>query len=361
MKLQLPKEDDGFRVVPQKICGTDCYLITPNIDVVWSENNLIFRSVVVDTNGNVLSSGFKKFFNLDEKPSCYPNPRNFRDWIVEEKIDGSTVIVSYINGQINMRTRGTVSYETQENAKDFELLLEQHPQIKTFLTENTHTSLLFEIVTPNNVIVLRPDKIKFYFLAAIDNTTLQMVNSHQLTEIWRRLGCPLTPKRYQFDDLEDILKIYNHIKQWTGTEGIVVTYNNGQNKVKLKTDWYNWIHKIKSELNSEKNLIELYVDSGMPDAKLFFDQIEQRADYELARGLQSEIDRICVIGDKVKYDIENMKEFVSSIRGFKNRKEQAEHVITSYSDRSSFVFSLLDKSQLSKDQLFKMMIKQLNC
>jgi len=52
-----------------------------------------------------------------------------------------------------------------------------------------------------------------------------------------------------------------------------------------------------------------------------------------------------------------MKDFVASIRKFETRKQQAEYILLNYkmSNRSQFVFSLLDGKELTKEQLIKLM------
>lgn len=361
MRVHLPTEEGCFNIISNTFCNLECYLITPQIDAKWNKNNLFYRSLITDKEGNVLSSGFPKFFNYGEKPDCYPDPENFNDWKIEEKIDGSLLIADYVNGQFSMRTRGTVSYSSQENAKDFELLPEKYPEVVDFLKENQHLSLLFEIVTPNNVIVVRPQQVEFYLIGAINKNEMRVASSHDLLEIWREIGPIYTPHIYNFIDTKDLSKIAENIKHWRGKEGIVISYNNGQNRIKLKSDWYLFIHRVKSQLNSENNLIEYYVDSGMPKYLDFYKKVETEFDYEIALQLTSQINKICTAGEKVKMLIENMKEFLSSIRGFQNRKQQAEHIIDTYgsANRASFVFHMLNGKELTKEHIIKLLHQNL--
>jgi T4 RnlA family RNA ligase len=356
MKIDFPKEKDGFKYHSHEFCGLDSFLIIPEIDAKWNKDNLCYRSLIIDKEGNVLSSGFPKFFNYKEKPDCYPDPKKFQDWTILNKMDGSLLIADFVNGVFSMRTRGTATYKNQKNYKDFELLPQKYPKITEYLKCNQKYSLLFEILTPNNVIVIQPKEIDFYFLGAVNKETLQMVNGEELLTMWRQIGCPLTPEQYVFNSFIDIETLYEMIKQWKGKEGIVLLYNNGQNRIKLKSDWYCFIHSIKSQLNSESNLIEYYVESGMPDYDVFYKKIETEFDFELAQQLNHLILKVCNVGNEAKDIIKNMNEFVLSIRNFENRKDQAQHIISTYGklERSSFVFSILDGKQLSKNQLIKL-------
>ena len=354
MKVHLPIEEGYFNIVPNKFCGLDCYLITPKIDAKWNKNNLFYRSLITDKEGNVLSSGFPKFFNYGEKPECYPNPEDFTDWKMEDKIDGSLLITDYVNEKFSMRTRGTVSYSSQENSKDFELLVEKYPKVVEFLKENQHLSLLFEIVTPNNVIVVRSQQIEFYLIGAINKNGMCVVSSSDLVDIWRKIGQMPTPQSYNFLDTNDLSKIAETIKNWKGKEGIVISYNNGQNRIKLKSDWYLFCHRVKSQLSSQNNLIEYYVNSEMPEYEVFYKKIETEFDFEIALQLKNEIKKICNSGEKAIGYVDNILEMVYDIRKVESRKEQAEMIKRNYKENSAYAFSILDNKSLSKIQWIKL-------
>lgn len=357
MKIKLPIEEGYFNITPNMFCGLECYLITPEIDAKWNKNNLFYRSLIVDKDENVLSSGWPKFFNYGEKPECYPNPENFNDWRYEDKIDGSLLIADYVNGQFSMRTRGTVSYITQENSKDFELLPEKYPKVVEFLKQNQHISLLFEIVTPSNVIVVRPKQLDFYFIGAIDKNKMCVVSSEDLTVIWRNIGQMSTPQAYNFLNTNDISKIAEHIRYWKGKEGVVVCYNNNQNRIKIKSDWYCFIHRVKSQLNSTDNLIDFYIDNKMPSSDDFYKIIETEFDFEIAIQLKDQIEKICNDGEKAKKCIDNILEIVHDIRSVETRKEQAEMIKRNCGENSAYAFSILDNKEITKIQWFKLIKK----
>jgi hypothetical protein len=353
MKVSLPIEE-YFNIVPNKFCNLDCYLITPKIDAKWSADNLFYRSLITDKEGNVFSCGFFKFFNYGEKPECYPDPEKFNDWKCEEKKDGSLVICDYVNDQFSMRTRGTVSYATQENAKDFECLPQKYPKVVDFLKENQHLSLLFEIVTPNNVIVIRSPQIEFHLLGAINKNSMTIVSSSDLLEIWRKIGPISAPETYNFLDTNDLSKIAESIKYWKGKEGVVVSYNNGQNRIKIKSDWYRFCHQVKSQLSSTKNLIDYFIEKEMPYFEDFYKIIETEFDFEIAVQLKDELEKICEAGEKSKKYIDHILEVVHDIRTVKTRKEQALMIKRNFKENSSFVFSVLDGKIINKEQWTKL-------
>jgi len=138
MKIILPTNSDRFRVTPGTFCGVNSFHIIPEIDAKWTKEKLFYRSVIVDEKNKVLSCGFPKFFNYGENIECYPPLEGFKDWEIYEKIDGTLLIADYVNKQFNMRTRGTFSYKTQKNFKDFEKLIEICPEVVNFLENNAH-------------------------------------------------------------------------------------------------------------------------------------------------------------------------------------------------------------------------------
>jgi hypothetical protein len=357
MRVKIPNEEDGFRVSSCEFCGVKGKIIIPGLDAKWNKNNLFYRSLIVDEEGSVLSSGWPKFFNQNEKPDCYPSPEIYKDWCIQEKLDGSLLIADYVNGQFNMRTRGTASYVTQENASDFEQLRKKYPNVVSFLQHNSHISLLFEIVTPNNVIVIRPKEIEFYLIGAINKIGMNVISSSDLTEIWRLIGCPPVPRVYQIEQLQKISVVAEMVKSWKNAEGVVISYNNNQNRIKLKSDWYCWLHRIKSQLSSESNLIEYYVQNSMPVYEVFYEKIKAEFDFEIAEQLKDTLIKITKAGEQVNKVIEDMKDFVHSIRKIETRKQQAEFITTAYknTNRTQFVFCILDGKEFSNSQYIKLL------
>jgi len=357
MKITLPIEEGYFHITPCTFCEVDSYIITPEIDAKWNTNNLYFRSLITDKDGNVLSSGWPKFFNVGEKSDLYPDPNTFKDWIIQDKLDGSLLIADYVNDMFSMRTRGTPSYTKQENAKDFELLLVKYPKVVEYLKNNNHLSLLFEIVTPNNVIVIRPKDIEFYFLGAVDKNTLKVLSSYELVEVWRSIGCVPMPQTYRMDNLQDVLCIAKLVKDWKGKEGVVLCYNNNQSRVKIKSDWYCFIHRVKSQLNSEDNLIDYFIDSGTPLKEEFYKKIETEFDFEIAKQLEDQISKITNAWSEVLKSLDSVKDFIHSIRGFKTRKEQAQCILTTYKNcnKAPLAFSVLDNKEITRVQYIKLL------
>lgn len=362
MKLdKLPLAEDGFKCHPIEFCGIVSYLIIPNIDASWTKHNLHLRSLIVrGSDFEILSSGFPKFFNAGEKPYAYPDAEKYDDWRSTSKIDGSLLIVDYVNDQFSMRTRGTTSYTSQANAKDFEQLLVQYPLVLNTLKNNQSLSLLFEIMTPNNIIVIPSADITFTFLGAVDKEHFSLLPFNEYQQMGWFMEVSM-PEIHSFKTLSEMIE---NVKSWVGKEGVVLSFNNNQNRIKIKSDDYLIKHRLKSELNSENNFVEFYVQEGMPDYQEFFNIIEKVVDFEIATAFRGRISKVVGVGKEVNRIMTGMRNFVNDIRNFDSRKNQALAIIQTYGgntiNRSGMVFAMLDNKPLNKAQIIELFWQVMN-
>ena len=139
---------ESFSVKEGEIRGRKVYLINPrDFDVKWIKDNLYFRSLMVDENGEILSRGFSKFFNYLEKPELYPNPENFLRIFYGQFVPDSIDKPSYPNA-VRYRNAAFDSliekgFETKNPTDGFEdyknaeqLLLNDAPVIILWYSEN---------------------------------------------------------------------------------------------------------------------------------------------------------------------------------------------------------------------------------
>ena len=183
---------------------------------------------------------------------------------------------------------------------------------------------------------------------------MSIISSNALIEIGRKIGNVPVPKKYIFNDISDLSKIAQHIRSWKGQEGIVISYNKGQNRIKFKSDWYNFIHRVKSQLSSTKNLIEFYIEKEIPRYDVFYKTIETEFDFEIAVQLKQELEKICEAGESAKKYIDHILEVVHDIRKVETRKDQAIMIKRNFKENSSFVFSVLDGKIINKEQWTKL-------
>jgi len=276
-------------------------------------------------------------------------------------VHNSLMICDYIYDSLNVRTRGTISYKDHENTNDFDYVIEKY-NISSLLKKYEEYSILFEIYSPNNVIVLKPyDEPEIVLLGAINKETgiyypfytplgkeIQSVVDCKVPEVFKLSG--------------SILDIIENIKVWKNKEGVVLNYNDSQNQIKIKSQWYLALHHLKSELSNIEKVLDLWLEQGMPDYQTFYNYIFTTFDFELAEQVKGMISRICDAKKEVDLIVSGMNEFVNNrLRSLPSRKEQAQLVISSYGEtnRAAFVFKILDTRPLGKEEYKKLLFQVL--
>lgn len=219
-------------------------------DILWARSIMIHR----DTH-KILSRGFDKFFNYHERVDIDPAP-DFLDCEFREKIDGSLLIVSVINGKLNVRTRGTLDAYTQYPNTKFEydyFIKTKYKDVFDYILEaGEGRSYLFEHTTPRNVIVLNygPEP-KLKLLGIISNETGYLETSNDYLDGFAQLYNIERPQKYVIESSEDVQKLL----EIQNIEGFVLYYDGGQKMKKLKTEEYLQKHRIRTQFN-HNTLIE---------------------------------------------------------------------------------------------------------
>jgi len=344
-----------FYVNEHVLNGEMVYLVIPQqMGCHWTQQNKIFRSSLWDHNGNLLSAGFPKFVNFSENPEVFPVPLTINNCFFVEKIDGSLTCIDYRNNQISMRTRGTISVDSLQNSADFYYCLSKYPKISQWLKENSHYTLLCEITTPNLRIILdygnEPD---FWLVGAINKNDYSLMTQLELNELKNVLGLR-RPELFSFNSIEELLV---KVSAWSDKEGVCLYSKNGQEIHKIKAVRYLFLHHMKSELNSLEKVLDVYFAVGKPSYQDFCKYLETTFDYELMRQCIPLISKICEATKEVNQIINGMNNFIiTQLKPLNTRKLQAASIIHSYgkTNRSNFIFSLLDGKQLTNDQIKKL-------
>jgi hypothetical protein len=341
-------------------CGMDATLVIPNtIGTKFTQKNSIFRSSIWDINWNLLSASYKKFVNFGENPDNFPTPDSLDNTTIVEKIDGSAVLIDYVNNIISMRTRGTFSIDTMENAEDFRLCLSKYPKIEVWLKENPNYTLIAEITTPNLRIVIRyGDTPDFWLTGAINKDDYTLMNQAGLDYLATVLDMN-RPNIYTFTTISDLLEKVNI---WEGKEGVCLYSNKGQTIHKIKAANYLIKHRLKEEFSSLEKVLEFYISEGCPSFNGFQNKIAEVVDWETATEIVSDISRCVDAWKEVSQIINSMKSFVLRLKELgdpkdkKVRGQMAKLVIGSFGNtaRNSFVFKLLDSKELDNNDIIKL-------
>ena len=361
MKIDLSKIDlENFVVKTEKISGEDCHLIIPNKqDCKWNTKNLIYRSSMWNSSGELVSAGLKKFFNVGESPDLYPNPeKHIQDWNIPEKIDGSTLIISKYKNNLIVRTRGSFNASKLDNGAEIEHLKQKYPRLFSHPLLYSGHSIICEWVSPTNVIILKYPEPDLFLLNVVKHEDYSYLTQQEVSNLAGEV-CVKRPQMYFFGSMKEMAAT---VKEFKGKEGVVLYYNSDSNMVKLKGDLYLKLHKLKSELSSIEKVIDLFIELNYPKYNDFYLYIAQTFDFELAKMSIPQISKCCDAYEKVQKIIFGMQVFIRDVLGhLPDRKSKALKIIESYSiiNRVSFVFTLMDKGQLEKTAIKKLMFQTL--
>jgi len=346
MRIDLASIDrENFIVSPYTVAGEVVHLVIPqHIGVKWNNENLHFRSSVWNTNGELVSASYPKFFNNGESPDLYPNAESFSDWVTPEKIDGSTLIVSKYKGELIVRTRGTLdATRLDKNGHEIALLKVKYPKFFDLGNEDTvDYSLIAEWVSNANQIVIRYGEPDLFLIGKIYHEDYRMETQAGLDELAKSLGMK-RPVMYSFSSLAEMASA---VKAFEGKEGVCLYFNGGQNIVKLKGDWYLVRHRMKSELSSVDKVLDLYLERGQPTFQEFYDYVLGLFDFELAEHARPNMEVVCAAKVKVDEILAKTKAFAEPLMSV-SRKEAALAIIAEFKGYAKLCFMVLDGRSMS--------------
>lgn len=360
-------DQTNFNVNEYSLIGTGekVFLITPmKMGCGWNEDNINFRSLLVNTEGFVVSSGLPKFFNWGEQDALRPVPTSLKGCQLIEKLDGSLLTVTRYKGQWISRTRGTVNAtETLANGDEIDYLKLKYPLIwDESANDGMDTwdhSLIFEWTTPSNRIILNyGDEPELHLIARVSHNDFALASQDELDELAAKLEVN-RPKTYtEFTSVKDCLKVVSDFK---GQEGICLYSRNGQRIHKIKGAQYLMLHRMKSNLSSLDKVVDVFYLAGKPSYLDFYKYIEDSFDFELAEYCKVHMSTICDANKEVQKIILGMKSFLDSkVKHLTSRKEQAMVIVQAYgkTNRSSFLFHMLDGHEFLTDDQEKKLLFQ---
>jgi RNA ligase len=263
-------------------------------DGLWDDVTIMCRGLVLDNDGNVIAKPFSKFWNLEENKHI-PT----QDFNVQEKLDGSLVIVFFYNGELVISTKGSFISDQARWAK--KIMDEKYRP--TLLTDKDvyeatdynysgdELTYMFELIKKNKKIVVDyGDTEELFLLSCIHTKTGKELTYPQVKKISEILGCPIVK---QYDGISDYNTLKDIIKD--NQEGFVVKFSNGS-MCKIKGDEYIRLHRILTNISTtmiwellstdgDINLIlervpdefDKWVKARVRELKYAFFQIDERA------------------------------------------------------------------------------------
>lgn len=216
------------------------------------------RGIVLDENDdwNVVSRAFDKFFNYGEGHAADIDWSTAR---VQEKLDGSLCVMYHYAGKWHVATsgspdasgkvrkagvRGAAAYTMKTFADYFwETFRAQGGQMP--MPGNEHLCFAFELMGPDNRVVVVHDKPWMRLLAIRDRVTGEEQN---IEEYWGLVALPPV-RSFPLGSFEEIGKSFAHISP-VSQEGYVVVDGQGR-RVKVKHPGYVALHHAKDGMGAK--------------------------------------------------------------------------------------------------------------
>lgn len=303
------------------------------------------RGLIIDKDTlEPVALSFKKFWEVEVKELA--DDIDWESAKIQQKIDGSKILVFWnkYDNKWQYATSGNLNaYKT--NVGDFNItfgeLFEKALHNNNNLIKEQFEILLlsdycytFELVSPENRVVVPYEQADLYFIGCRDITTFKEISPFE----WEKSLCDYikTPKEYPLKTLEDCIKATEQMNY--NEEGYVVVDKNWH-RIKIKSPAWKMASHLKGEDTlSKKRILEIIVlgkeDEMLkifPEYEEYFKEIKDKQD----KFLEYVLDAYNVIRDIYIDDV-----YIKNENRL-NRKDYAIIIMQKYKNISSFLFQCL--------------------
>lgn len=231
-------------------------------------NALECRGVMfeVDAEGQAIrlaSLPMEKFFNLNENPSTM-NLDLLQVESIEHKVDGSLMSTYMHNGQLRLKSKGSL-FSDQALAAMKWLDKPENVYFKQLLTDfaaNDYTVNL-EWLSPDNRIVIG------YMTSCLKVLNVREHDLGHYADPWIFRSWGWLVDTVDLNGINPVEFVASIPKMQNDIEGYVVILKSGQ-RVKIKTEKYLSLHHAKDSVNNPRRLFEAVVDEGIDDLRSLF-------------------------------------------------------------------------------------------
>jgi RNA ligase len=237
---------------------------------------------------------FHKFFNWKENPyTDFPIEDN-ESLVAQEKIDGSLIHPIVIDDRLLVKSKTSFLSEHAEAGKK---LLERDDRKKRLVFDLYKDGLvpLFELIGPENQVVVRYDKDDLVLLAVRNIYNGEYLPLEEVGKIAKEY-------KVEFAKWTEIpfRRLRNILENEKGVEGFVAFVNN--NFVKFKTKWYLNLHSFISEIR-EDVIFYAFLDDKIDDILINIDGEKRKIVEEIAEKVKH------VVNEKLKRALELFSEY----------------------------------------------------
>lgn len=213
--------------------------------------------------GELLSRPFHKFFNLGEREDVMEVDLS-KPHVIMEKLDGSMIRPFRVGDTIRWGTKMGVT----DVAKQAEEFVAKNPHYQKFAEAAIHDgnsfTPIFEWCSRQQRIVIDYPEDKLVLLAVRDNFTGKYLTRDTIKTLGYLWGIPVVNVLDVTDPVPSQEELVTMIRSMSDMEGVVVQFADGH-MVKIKADTYVALHRAKSLLENERDVVGLVLDEKIDD------------------------------------------------------------------------------------------------
>lgn len=265
------------------------------------------RGIILDkdNNWNPVCFPYTKFFNIGEPNAAVVDWKTAK---VYEKLDGSLCQLYFYDKQWHVATSGLPDALGQVNAERLtfkDLFWNVWHELGYELPEATNVCYFFELMTPDNRIVVNHKKNRLVLHGARDLLSLKEYDP----QYWSNIHKWECVKTFPFANVEEVTESFKDMDPLE-QEGYIVC-DASFNRVKIKAPQYVTLHHAISNLTT-RNLLNIVRTGELNEFIAYFPSIVEEHSVIAKR-----FSNLCLTAqeeyDKVKH-IENQKEFALTIK-----------------------------------------------
>ena len=294
-------ERDGYVVANYLVAGKDTH--PPVVDrqtAVMRE----LRGLIFDTGGRVLSRRFHKFFNLGERDDISTIDVT-KHHVVLEKLDGSMVTPLLIGTQLRWATKmGITDVADQVDNFVYRSLIPYARFVLNIIEQDC--TPIFEWCSRSQRIVIDYPEDRLVLVAVRDNDTGKYVSFDRLCADF---GIPVVQTMESISDLDAFTA---ELRKREDIEGVVIRFDNGH-MVKLKTDTYISLHRAKSLLENERDVVSLILENKVDDLYSLLSDTDRDYLNQFTSDIMTDINVFC---DEVNYILKLLRENLVTRKAF---------------------------------------------
>jgi len=215
------------------------------------------RGLMFDHDGNLISRRFQKFFNFGEREDVMSLDLS-KPHTILEKLDGSMITPVYINDYIRWCTKMGVT----DVASQAEYFVSQNPKYMEFAqTLLPSYTPIFEWCSRSQRIVIDYPEDQLVLVAVRDVNYGCYVQRDLVEKLAKDFDIPVVQELAPMSNLDDFIV---ELRKREDIEGVVIRFDDGH-MVKIKTDAYITLHRAKSLLENERDVVECVLTDKVDD------------------------------------------------------------------------------------------------